>query len=329
MKHSLVIAAFLAGTGWLFNTASVAVADEATLETKLVDQFITLFGNHPGFRVNHAKGIVAEGVFKGSPQAAKFSKAALFTGDTIPVTIRFSDPTGIPTIPDGSPKAIPNGLAIKYHFKDGSETDMVLNSLKFFPVATAQDFLQLLQAIGASQPDSQKPTALERFVATHPSVPAANATIATPASYATQHYFGINAFIFVNAEGKKQAVRYQAIPEQLEHLTPEEAAKRPDNFLSDDLRHRLEKNPVVFHLKAQLAAKEDQTKDPSKPWPDDREVIDLGTLTIQKVVQDNETAQKSLLFLPGQVTDGIEISDDPMIGIRDGAYAISFSHRAQ
>jgi hypothetical protein len=31
------------------------------------------------------------------------------------------------------------------------------------------------------------------------------------------------------------------------------------------------------------------------------------------------------LLLPGQLTDGIEESDDPVIDIRDGAYALSFS----
>ena len=42
---------------------------------------------------------------------------------------------------------------------------------------------------------------------------------------------------------------------------------------------------------------------------------------------DSDEAQKSLLFLPGLVTDGIEPSDDPLIGVRDGAYAESFSRR--
>ena len=38
-------------------------------------------------------------------------------------------------------------------------------------------------------------------------------------------------------------------------------------------------------------------------------------------------AEKKLLFLPGQLTDGIEESDDPLIDIRNGAYALSFSRR--
>jgi hypothetical protein len=38
----------------------------------------------------------------------------------------------------------------------------------------------------------------------------------------------------------------------------------------------------------------------------------------------NPSAPSQRAFLPGQLTDGIEESDDPMIGIRTGAYALSF-----
>jgi catalase len=36
-----------------------------------------------------------------------------------------------------------------------------------------------------------------------------------------------------------------------------------------------------------------------------------------------------LLFLPDQLTDGIEASNDPPIDVRDGAYAESFSRLNQ
>jgi catalase len=50
-------------------------------------------------------------------------------------------------------------------------------------------------------------------------------------------------------------------------------------------------------------------------------------LTIDKAVANNLEAQKKLLFLPGQLTDGIEQSDDPLIDIRNAAYAVSFARR--
>jgi catalase len=50
-------------------------------------------------------------------------------------------------------------------------------------------------------------------------------------------------------------------------------------------------------------------------------------LTIDNPVPNSAEAEKKLLFLPGQLTDGIEESDDPLIDIRNGAYALSFSRR--
>jgi catalase len=112
------------------------------------------------------------------------------------------------------------------------------------------------------------------------------------------------------------------------HLDPAEAAKMAPDFLVNELPARLAHAPVTFHLKAQLASPGDSTKDPSQPWPDSDEVVELGVLTIDKPVSNSLDAQKKLLFLPGQLTDGIETSDDPMIDIRNGAYAVSFSRRS-
>jgi catalase len=302
-------------------------ADDDSVEVQIVDAMNKAFGVHPGFRANHAKGIVVEGSFKGTPEAATLSKAALFAGATIPVTARFSDATGIPNIPDGSDHANPHGMAIKYHQPDGSDTDMVINSLKFFPVATGEDFRDLNVAIAESPQDAPKPTKLEQYIAAHPTVLAAIKTAATPDSFADEIYYGVDAFVFVNAAGARQAVRYQMVPERIVHLDPAEAAKKAPDFLMDELPERLKRGPVKFRLKAQLAAPGDPTSDATKPWPDDRKLVDLGELTIDKAVANSLEAQKPLSFLPGLLTDGIEESDDPLIDVRDGAYAVSYSRR--
>ncbi len=308
-------------------TSGLARAGDAPVPTQIVDTMNKIYGVHPGFRANHAKGVVAEGSFKAAPGAAALSRAALFDGSTIPVTVRFSDSGGLPDVPDGSKNANPHGMSIKFHLPGGGETNIVINSLKFFPVATGEDFRDFLMAIADSPADAPKPTKFEQFVASHPSVPKALGTVSTPDSFADEVYYGIDAFIFVNKAGDKQAVRYIMEPVKVVHLPPAVAEKKAPDFLVDDLPKRLAKKPVVFHLKAQLAAPGDNTKDPSQPWPDSRKVVDLGTLTIDKAVLDSLAAQKKLLFLPGQLTDGIELSDDPLVGTRDGAYAVSFSRR--
>jgi len=313
----------------LLLACAVAIAEELPVTTQVVDLANKLNGAYPGFRAFHAKGVVVEGSFKASPEASRLSRATLFSGRTIPITVRFSDGNGMPNVADGSPAANPHGMAIKYHLAGGTDTDMVTNSLKFFPVGTAEDFRDLLQAIIASPPDAPKPTKLEQFFTSHPNAPKAFGSAATPDSYADEEYHGINAFILVNRAGQRQAVRYLLVPERLVHLTPEEAAKQPADFLSDELTQRIAQKPVVFHLKAQLAKPGDQTKDGSQPWPDDRKVVELGVLTLNKVVANSLEAEKKLLFMPTNLTAGIELSDDPLPPARAAAYGVSFARRSQ
>ena len=314
--------------GALLLASAAATADDAPLPTQIVDLANKVDGVHPGFRAFHAKGLVVEGTFKASPEAARLSSAKLFNGSTIAVTARFSDGAGVPTVPDGTP-AMPRGIAIKYHLPGGADTDMVTNSFKFFPVGTGEDFRDLLTAIVASPPTAPHPNKLEQFFGTHPNAPKAIGSLPIPDSFADEEYHGIDAFIFVSKSGKRQAVRYVIAPEKLVHITAEEAAKQTPNYLFDDIGRRIAQKPVVFHLKAVLADPTDQTKDASQPWPEDRKVVDLGVLTLTKVVPNSADAEKKLLFLPTNLTPGIELSDDPLPTVRTAAYSVSFGRRSQ
>jgi catalase len=307
--------------------SGAATANDASLPTQIVDLANKLDGVHPGFRAFHAKGLVVEGSFKASPEAAQLSRATLFNGSTIPVTVRFSDDSGMPNVADGSP-GTSHGMAIKYHLPNGTDMDMVINNFKFFVVGTGEDFRDLLQAIIASPPEAPKPTKLDQFFASHPNASKALGTLATPDSFADEEYHGINAFIFVSKTRQRQAVRYLLVPEKLVHLTPEEAARQSRDFLFDELTKRMARKPVVFHLKAQLAEPGDQTKDASQLWPDERKVVELGVLTLNKLVPNSLEAQKKLLFMPTSLTDGIELSDDPLPVVRAAAYGVSFARRS-
>jgi len=226
----------------LLLASAAATADGPPVTTQIVDLANKMDGVHPGFRAFHAKGVVVEGSFKASAEAAQLSRATLFNGSSIPVTVRFSDGSGMPNVADGSP-AMPRGIAIKYHLPDGTDTDMVTNSFKFFPVGTGEDFRDLLEAIVASPPDAPKPTKLEQFFGSHPNAPKAIGSLPIPDSFADEEYHGINAFIFVNKSGQRQAVRYLVVPEKLVHLTPEEAAKQSPNYLFDELKQRIARKP--------------------------------------------------------------------------------------
>src|SRR5580700_3906100 len=194
-------------------TPAAAGADDAELTTQIVDTFYKIYGTHPGFRVNHAKGVVAEGSFVATPAASALSRAALFDGSRIPVTVRFSNDGGFPSVADGAPSN-PKGMAIKFHLHGGAEVDMVILAVKFFPVATGEQFRDLLVAISESPADAPKPTKLDQFTTNHPRFPASFGSAPTPNSFADQEYHGIDAFIFVDKAGHRQAVRYVMSPER-------------------------------------------------------------------------------------------------------------------
>ena len=320
MPRCLIAAAFLL-TGCL----GPALAGEPQLSEQIVDALNKADGAYPGFRANHAKGLVAKGQFQPTAEGARLSRAAIFKGPTVPVTIRFSSGSGIPNVADGSPRANPHGFSAKFHLPDGSETDIVTNARKFFPVATGEEFRDLELAVAASV-GAPKPTPLDRFIETHPLVAV---PLETPASLAEEQYNGINTFFLVSATGVRRPVRYQIVPPQVVHLSREAAAQRSADFLFDDIRARIAAAPVRFELRAVLPEAGDPLTDATKMWPPERKAVTLGTFVVETVVPDSDEAQKALLFLPGNVIDGIEASDDPLISARDEAYAVSFARRIQ
>src|ERR1041385_7898448 len=94
------------------------------LGNDLIAAFDALFGEHPGFRPAHAKGVMLTGTFTPSAEAAGISRAPHFAKMT-PVTVRFSNSTGVPVIPDNDPNANPRGLAVRFNLAEHVHTDIV------------------------------------------------------------------------------------------------------------------------------------------------------------------------------------------------------------
>jgi catalase len=303
--------------------------DIAELAQQAANLFLQAFGNHPGFRLAHAKGIVCEGNFEPTAEAADLSRAAHFGGKSVPVTVRFSNATGIPQIPDGDPNSNPKGMAIRFNLPGGGITDIVANGQNGFTAGTPEDFVGFLGSLVASGPDRPKPTPLDKFLATHPNTTRfLSRPNPQPASFATYSYFGNNCFIFVNARGKRHATRYQILPLAGEqHLDPAVAAAREQDFLCDELRSRLARAPVEFRLQVQIANPTDPTSDATLVWPDDRKKVVLGTIRLTSVDPKSAEAEKGLTYDPTHLTDGIELSDDPLPAFRAQVYSISIARR--
>lgn len=82
-----------------------------------------------------------------------------------------------------------------------------------------------------------------------------------------------------------------------------------------------------FDLEVQIAAPGDDVDDPSSQWPASRQRVRLGTLEIIERETGRERDGDVLVFDPARVTDGIELSDDPVLRFRPGAYSDSVARR--
>ena len=294
------------------------------MATKLVEGFDGVFGGtHPHARAVHAKGVVALGSFVPSPSAALLSRAAHLNGGTVPVIVRFSNFAGMPDAADGAPEANPRGMAIRFRLPSGVNTDIVAHSYNGFPAATPEEFLDFLHAVAA-------PGTMPEFAKTRPAVQAfLAAPKPTPASYATETYYGVNALRFTNAARLSRYGRYRLVPvADGSHLTAEQAAAQPKNFLVDELADRLAEHSVRFRLIVQLAGAGDDISNGSIPWPSERPIIELGTLTLRTLVPKQQQRQDALRFSPMNLVGGIGPSNDPMLLARTYAYRASADRRA-
>jgi len=192
---------------------------------------------------------VVQGEFVPAKSAAGLSKAVHLQTKPSPVTVRFSNATGVPMIPDADGNAFPKGIAIRFQLVDGAYTDIVSISTNGFPAAKPEDFLGLLNAVAASGPDTAKPTPIEQFLETHPAALAfVQMPKPAPVSFATEAFYGVNAFKFTNAKGETQYGRYRITPVNgAEFLTKEETAKATPNYLIEELPVRLSTSQVQNH----------------------------------------------------------------------------------
>jgi len=298
------------------------------LAEQLLAALDALSGLHPGFRPAHAKGLMCSGTFTPSPGAAKLTRAPHASRPSTPVTVRYSNSTGVPMVPDNDPqRSGPRGIAVRFHLADHVHTDIVAHSTDGFQVRTGEEFLEFLRAVAAF--GAGKPEALGAFLATHPN---AKRFVETPkpipSSFAREAFFAVTAFRFTNAEGQSRHGRFRIRPEAgTEYLSNEEAARKPANFLFDEIGPRLAKGPIRLGVFVQMAERGDDVADASATWPDSRVEIPFGTLTLTARVDDQEPERRKIIFDPVPRVDGIDPSGDPLTEVRSDIYLLSGRRR--
>src|SRR6185369_6728049 len=177
-----------------------------------------------------------------------------------------------------------------------------------------------------------KPGEARCFVAKHPEFARAVGAIkaqAPTSGFEDSTYNSLNAFELSNDAGRVTKVRWSMVPVQpVAHLPsiPTGAAPAP-NFLFDALIAKVKEQPLRFRLVLTIAQAEDSTRDATVAWPDSREKVDVGTLTIDHVEGEATGPARTINFDPLVLPNGIAGSDDPLLSARSAAYSQSFTRR--
>jgi catalase len=312
-----LVAAFAFTAGWL--------SPGRLTPAKIVNALAPPGGAALGFRRNHAKGICFTGSFESNGAAAALSKAPMFAAGSYPVTGRFNLATADPKAPDATVRV--RGLGLRIVAPDGSEWRSAMIDAPIFAVSTPQAFYALLKAAA----DKSDPDAMKNFIAAHPEFGAFAAWAGSApwtASFAQEQYNSLNSFIFTNAEGQDQAVRWSFVPAaQPEAVTPDQLKARGDDFLDADITQRVQSGPQKWTLVVTVANPGDPTADPTKAWPADRRKVEAGTLVVNAIEPEVDGPCRDLNFDPTVLPPGMQVSDDPFPAARSAAYSVSFNRR--
>jgi catalase len=240
-------------------------------------------------------------------------------GEPVRATVRFSNGGGDPNVPDYAREG--RGMSVKLYLDDGT-TDMVALTLPCFFVRTPEDFIEFTRI-------RKDPENAGEWFAAHPEAqPAIQAALAAnpPASYATCVYNSIHSYRYVDGEDRGRYIRFRWEPEAGEEaLDPDEAKRRGADYLQEELAGR---EGAGFRLVVTLAEDGDAVDDPTVAWPEERQTVVVGRLELGGPDTEREQGDDVLVFDPTRVTDGIELSDDPILRFRPHAYAVSVERRS-
>ena len=302
-----------------------------SLPNKAIDTLERIEGRFPGARRAHAKGDIYEAIFSPNGNAIPYTTAAHLQNDAVPVTVRFSNSSPNPTAADFLYPS--KGMAIQFHLPDGATSHLISTTIPIFPTKDPKSFIDMIK-IGTADTTGIKPVdvGLAVFKLLIKKYPESKDVLRAlkeqakqpPSSYATLHYYPIHAFYFVNKEGNRRAIKYEWQPAHVKTQSTKLKTLSPD-YLSKDLQRRLVEGPIYFDLIIRLGEIGDDPDDPTNPWPKDRKQITIGQLSIT----NKQTPSKDLLFDPTIVSNGIELTNDPILHFRHDAYAVSFERRSK
>ena len=318
-----MVGGFLYLGGWF--------SPNALTPARFVDAFERTDGVHSGFRRNHAKGVGVSGYFESNGEGARLSKAVVFKPGRVPVIGRFSFGGDDPNVADG-PNMV-RGLGLLFRLPGGEEWRTAMVNLPVFPFQTPQAFYDNLVA---SQPDPKTgkpdPEKMAAFAASHPATVRALGIIqghAPSSGFDNAAFNSLNAFRFIDAAGKSIPVRWMMAPVQPFATASAAATAETDkNYMFDELIASIRQHPLQWHLIITIGQPGDPTNDATVQWPDGREQVDVGTLTLDHIESEATSPARDINFDPLVLPSGMAPSDDPLLSARSAVYSQSFTRRA-
>jgi len=303
----------------------------------------------PGRRPVHTIGIGVKGEFVASDVARAYCIAEHFNGKPIRVSVRFSNGLGGVKQHDGWSDV--RGMATRFHISGERGSDLIATTLGEFFVRNVDDFFEFSK-IAKREKYERRPwwrkvgDLLQLKIP--PRNPYPNETenvdegalryanrnrfaqlgifqvglIGAPESYARASYHAVHTFWVTDPHGVRRPVRFSWQPVAGVRNTNPKAVPH-EKYLFDELRDRLQRWPARFMLMMTIGEAGDALDDPTKPWPGTRIRVVMGTLTLTEVAEDQEAAGERISFNPCRLAPGIEVSGDPILEARLGAYEVS------
>lgn len=298
-------------------------------------------------RVVHAKGAGAHGFFQVYKSMAPYTKAKFLQDPSVktPVFVRFSTVVGARGSADSARD--PRGFAVKFYTEDGNY-DLVGNNLPVFFIRDAIKFPDMVHAFKPS-PDSNVPTsssANSRFWDFISLTPESTHMITwlfsdrgTIKSYRKMEGFGVNTYIWVNAQGKGVYVKYHWKPslgiETIDrHESTRLAGEDPDVATRDLFDTIASGQTVEYILHVQTMEFEDENVlpfdplDATKTWPEDRyPLMPVGKMVLNRNPDNYFAETEQVAFCPASLVPGIEPSADKLLQGRMFSYADTQRYR--
>ena len=331
------------------NQRTIGARGPATLENYQFLEKISHFDRERiPERVVHARGFLSYGTFTatgkwGDEPIERYTRAKLFSteGKQTDVALRFSTVIGGR---DSSETARdPRGFAIKFYTEDGN-WDLVGNNLGVFFIRDAIKFPDVIHAL---KPDPvtfrQEPARIFDFMSQTPESMHMLVNLFSPrgipADYRHQQGFGVNTYRWVNADGETKLVKYHWMPScGVASLTEADAAAIQADDLghaSKDLYEAIERGDYPeWDLLVQMMDDHDHPEldwdplDDTKVWPEELyEPKKVGTLQLNRNVENFFAENEQISFGTGVLVDGLEFSDDKMLVGRTFSYSDTQRYR--